>query len=47
MSVGRTGDGVRVVSECELLFMFVTPDSEDLAGNISESHKRAQRRRGG
>jgi hypothetical protein len=47
MSVGRTGDGVSVVSECELLFMFVTPHSEELAGNIWESHKRAKRRRGG
>ena len=39
MRVGRKPDGVIVVSEWELLVMFVTTNRKDLENSISESHK--------
>jgi hypothetical protein len=37
--VCRTADGVSVVSDSEVVVMFVTVDGEDPARNISERHK--------
>jgi hypothetical protein len=34
MSFGRTGEGLRVVGESEVLVMFVTADGEDTARNV-------------
>ena len=39
MRVGRTAEGVEVVSDSEVLVVFVTPDGEGTARNISERHK--------
>jgi hypothetical protein len=40
MGVCRTAEGVRVVSDGEVLGMFVTLYSDYLARNISEKHRR-------
>jgi flavin reductase (DIM6/NTAB) family NADH-FMN oxidoreductase RutF len=37
MRICRTGDGVCVVSDNEVLVMFVIPDSKDTARNISHT----------
>jgi len=35
----RTAESLRVVSDSEVLVMFVTADGEGTAGNISERHE--------
>jgi hypothetical protein len=37
MRICRTGDGVCVVSDNEVLVLFVTPDGKDTARNISHT----------
>ena len=39
MRICSTAESVRVVSESEVLVMFVTPDGEDAERNISEWRK--------
>jgi hypothetical protein len=39
MRIRRTGEWVSVVSDGALLVVFVTPDGEGTARNISERHK--------
>ena len=39
MRIGSTAEGVEDVSDSELLVVFVTPDGEGTARNISERHK--------
>ena len=38
MCVGRTAEGVKVVSDSEVLVMFVRVEGEGTARNISERH---------
>jgi hypothetical protein len=39
MRICRTAEGVSFVSDSEVLVVFVTPDGEGTARNISEWHK--------
>jgi len=39
MGVCRTAEGVRVVSDSEVFFMFVILDDDDPARNVAERHK--------
>jgi len=43
MFVCRTAEGVRVVSDSELLFVFFILDDEDPARNVAERHKIVKR----